>query len=202
MTNNTVFLTISEQIANQIRREIITGDLKEGDSLKEVELSRKYKVSRGPIRDALKALSKEGFLISKPNVGVKVASHPGEDVLSLIINFRKKIELFVIGETLDLYTKENYENLEKTIASLHTACKNDDIYSVIDFDLQFHSLIVQKHDDKHLFEIWTSIINRMMLRYTRLDNLMDCYIEHKSILEAIKKGDKESVLTLLEKNIQ
>jgi len=202
MTNNTVFLTISEQIANQIRREIITGDLTEGEALKEVELSKKYKVSRGPIRDALKALSKEGFLISKPNVGVKVASHPGEDVLSMIITFRKQIELFVIGETLESYTDEDFTNLEHTVENLRSACESDNIYSVIDYDLQFHSLIVQKHDDKHLFELWTAIVNRMMLRYTRLENLMDCYIEHSSILKAIEKGDKEAVLTLLEKNIQ
>ncbi len=41
MTNNTVFLTISEQIASQIRREIITGGLHVGDALKEIELSKK-----------------------------------------------------------------------------------------------------------------------------------------------------------------
>ncbi len=202
MTNNTVFLTISEQIANQIRREIITGGLTVGEALKEIELSKKYKVSRGPVRDALKALSKEGFLISKPNVGVKVAAHPGEAVLSIIIKFRKQIELFVIAETLESYTDEDIINLEQTVENLRSACQSDDIYSVIDYDLQFHSLVVQKHEDKHLFELWTSIVNRMMLRYTRLDNLMDCYIEHSTILKAIEMGEKESVLTLMEKNVQ
>ncbi|MGL1892289.1 MAG: GntR family transcriptional regulator [Spirochaetaceae bacterium] len=202
MNNNKVFLTISEQIANQIRREIITGALSEGEALKEIELSKKYKVSRGPVRDALKSLSKGGFLISKPNVGVKVASHPGENVLSMIIAFRKQIELFVIVENLELYTDEDFIDMEHTVENLRSACESDDIYSIIDYDLQFHKLIVQKHEDKHLLELWTTIVNRMMLRYTRLDNLMDCYTEHRTILNAIKKCDKEVVLTLLEKNIQ
>ncbi len=200
--NNTVFLTISEQIINQIRKDIICGELTEGTPLKEVDLSKKYNVSRGPIRDALKALSKEGFLISKPNVGVKVASHPGEDVLSMIIGFRKQIELFIISETLEKYTEEDHNLLDQTMDNLKNACESDDIYSVIEADLQFHRLIVQKYADKHLYELWTTIVNRMMLRYTRLTNLMECYTEHKEIAKAIVKKDIKSVLKLLENNIQ
>ena len=53
--------TIREQVTNQIRDEVVAGNLPAGHPLREGELAERFGVSRGPIRDAFLQLSQEGF---------------------------------------------------------------------------------------------------------------------------------------------
>ena len=68
--------TIREQIADHIRADILSGQLLEGEQLREQLLAERFGVSRGPIRDVLLQLTQEGLLISKRNCGVRVGPAP------------------------------------------------------------------------------------------------------------------------------
>lgn len=50
----TFFSTISEQVLNILRDDIIQGALKPGSRLNEQELADRYKVSRTPLREAIR----------------------------------------------------------------------------------------------------------------------------------------------------
>ena len=56
--------TIREQVADQIRADVISGKLAGGTSLREQALAEQYGVSRAPIRDALLQLTQEGLLVA------------------------------------------------------------------------------------------------------------------------------------------
>ena len=197
-----LFFTISEQIADDIRKGIIFGDLEEGTPLREVELSKQYNVSRGPVRDALKELAKEGFLDMIPNVGVKVAKAPSEDTLKLIISLRKSLEHHAIEHVYDRFDQEDFRDMEKLLDMFRFACETGNLHDVINLDMNFHRLIIDKMDDLHIHDMWQSVVNRMLFRYNRLKNLMESYEEHSQILEALKAKDKELILEVLDKNIQ
>lgn len=197
-----LFLTISEQIGDNIRKAIILGDLKEGMPLREAELSKSYNVSRGPVRDALKELAKEGFLDMVPNVGVKVAKPPSDETLQLIINLRRQIESFVLENTFTLFENEDFVELEKLLHSFKFACETKNIHDIIDMDMQFHGFLVSKTNDMHIKDLWQSTVNRMLFRYNRFDNLIDSYNEHIEIFNSLKAKDKEKCINLLLSNIQ
>lgn len=91
----TLYRTIAEQVAELIRSEITTNEIIEDTLLKEQELSDRFEVSRGTIRHALMQLVAEGIVTSTPNIGMKVASHPTEESLSLIIEIRNRMEGFL-----------------------------------------------------------------------------------------------------------
>ena len=76
MLDSTVIVSVRDQIAQQLRADIINGVLIENTKLKEQELAKRFGVSRGPVRDVLLQLSKEGLLVSKNNCGVSVNSSP------------------------------------------------------------------------------------------------------------------------------
>ena len=199
---NSVYRTIPEQIVEQLRRDILSGALAEDAPLREKDLSERFGVSRGPVRHALLQLTKEGLVVATPNVGVRVAQHPSEDVLALVIDIRRKIEGFALESFLETVTEEDLGTLRSILGRLKDACERDDISTVEEYDLQFHSVILSKYNDKHLLDLWQSVVGRMMLRYTRFTKLIESYNEHRGILEAIEAKDRPAALKALRDNIQ
>ncbi len=65
-------LSLGEQIANGIAEDILQERLKPGESIPEQHLAHQYQVSRGPIREALRILEKEGVVQILPRRGARV----------------------------------------------------------------------------------------------------------------------------------
>lgn len=66
-------LSLAEQIAEHIARDILAGELKPGDGVLEQRVAEALGVSRGPIREALRILEKEGVVVVVPRKGAKVS---------------------------------------------------------------------------------------------------------------------------------
>ncbi|MGL1890151.1 MAG: GntR family transcriptional regulator [Spirochaetaceae bacterium] len=202
MFGEKVFYTISEQIVHQIKRDIFNGKLIEGESLKEVQMAQKYNVSRGPIRDALKLLAKEGFLVSRPNVGVTVAPAPSDEVINEVIELRRHVEVFALTNCIDNLTDEDIMNMKMALEKMNEASKNSDLNELINFDMSFHSIIIKRYDERHLYGIWNDLVFRMMFNYNRLADLNESCKEHDNILKAIEDKDLKLAIELLRNNIQ
>ena len=69
--------TLRERIAEILRMQILRGDIKPGERIIEEEISKKYEVSRGPVREALRQIEEEGLVTYVPHKGcvVKVLTH-------------------------------------------------------------------------------------------------------------------------------
>lgn len=194
--------TMPAQIAERLRRDIISGKLKPGEPLREKELSERFGVSRGPIREVFRQLTQQGLLVSRPNKGVRVAPHPSVSVRPLIVELRRKIETFVLDSIFDQITEQDIATWEGILADIKDACQRGDADALVDLDVRFHQAVIQSHDDEGLFTLWQPIMLRMLMQYNRFSNLMDSYHEHERILEAIRRGDKTGALEALEANLQ
>ncbi len=73
--------TRSETIAATLRGAILAGEFAPGERMYELELSEKLKVSRTPIREALKSLAGEGLLDHVPNRGYYVRAYSVDDIV-------------------------------------------------------------------------------------------------------------------------
>ena len=194
--------TIPEQIVERLRKDILSETLEEDAPLREKELSERFGVSRGPVRAALQQLAKEGLVVAVPNVGVRVAPHPNDEVRPVVIQMRRIIEEFTLNRVFDRITPDIIRHLEEILDKLRTACEQGDIQALQEHDRTFHRILVDLYGEKRLFMIWHSMFTWMIFRYGRHKDLMESYREHREILEAIKKGDKEKALELLKGNIQ
>lgn len=65
-------LTIPEQIANRVAAAIVNGEYPDGYRLREQELAEEYGVSRGPVREAIRALERSGLAVLHPRRGAYV----------------------------------------------------------------------------------------------------------------------------------
>lgn len=77
-------LTAHEQIADQIEEDIAKEVLKAGTYLRESQLSERFGVSRGPIRDALRVLSSDGLLRIEPNKGAAITHYSLKDMRNIL----------------------------------------------------------------------------------------------------------------------
>lgn len=197
-----IYRTLPEQIAARLRQEVLSGDLEPDAPLREVEISERFGVSRGPVREALRQLTQQGLLVLEPNKGVRVAPHPDASVRPLIVQLRRTIEKFVLEKLFDDITDENIKSWEAILANILDACERGDTDSLIEHDIRFHKSIIMSLGDKDIVEMWEPIMMRMLMHYSRLDDLMESYQEHKRILDAIRERDRAAAIKALEANIQ
>ncbi|MDC7227745.1 MAG: GntR family transcriptional regulator [Spirochaetales bacterium] len=197
----TIYRTISEQIADLIRNEIISGSIGENSLLKEQELSNRFEVSRGTIRHALMQLVAEGIVTSTPNIGMRVASQPTEESIALIVEIRTKIEDFILSRVFNQLKNENLEEWRKILQKLQDASEQNDIDTFMEADIRFHRFFIELYPDKHVTDLWEDARARMMMRYDRLKNLKSGFEEHEKIFKAVESGDLKKALASLHSNV-
>ncbi len=202
MPTSEIYRTLPEQIAARLRQDVLSSKLKPGDPLREIDLSERFGVSRGPVREAFRQLTQQGLLVLEPNKGVRVAQNPSDEVRPLVVELRRTIECFVLESIFERITEADIELWEEILADIRQACERNDVDALTEHDLRFHQAIIQSHDDKDLFALWQPIAMRMMMHYNRLVDIMDSYREHERILDAIRAGDRAAAIHALKANIQ
>lgn len=197
-----IYRTLPEQIAARLRQQVLSGDLKPNDPLREIEVSEQFGVSRGPVREALRQLTQQGLLVLEPNKGVRVAPKPDASVRPLVVELRRTIEKFILEQHFEQITEAQIEELGAILADILDACESGNTDALTEHDIHFHKALVTSYGNKNIVEMWEPIMMRMMMHYSRLGDLMESYEEHKRIFDAIRAGDKAAALAALEANIQ
>lgn len=75
--------TLAEQIATHLRDDVLAGRLAAGARLSQEALAEQFRVSRVPIRDALRQLQAEGLVVGHPRLGTTVAELSAADLEEL-----------------------------------------------------------------------------------------------------------------------
>ena len=194
--------TIREQIADQIRADILSGQLSKGEQLREQLLAQRFGMSRGPVRDVLLQLTQEGLLVSKRNCGVRVGPAPDVWIQPLVVDLRQRIEIFALRKVLRELDDEVNQYLEEMVENLRRACEKGDLAAIVKHDMTFHRYILEITGDEDLVAVWLPIVQRMMLHYTRHEDMMEGHREHAAILDAIRDKDIKRAITALKQNIQ
>lgn len=203
MAEPMIFHTIPEQIANRLRNDILVGNLKPGQPLREKEISESFGVSRGPVREVFRQLTQQGLLVTEPNKGVRVAHQPSAAVRPMVVEIRRTIEVFVLESIFENISRAQITRLEGILADIKEACEKGEADALVEHDLRFHRAILQFYEEDDLVNLWQPIVLRMMIDYQRFgDDLMESYYEHEIIMDAIRRGDKEAAILALRENIQ
>jgi len=192
---------LQEQVASHLRRRILSGQLLPGTRLREQTLAVEFGISRGPIRDALLHLTKEGLLISRANVGVRVANEPSAFKRNVIVHLRREIEASAVTAWFETNEPTLLKRLNDNLVLYKGACSGSDLVQVVELDMAFHRLLVEVADNGSLVDLWLPIVLRMFLRYSRHRDLMESYNEHFAIARALQNGREWEALELLKLHI-
>ena len=96
---------VADGIADRLREDIILGRYAPGAFLREADLAQAHDVSRGPIREALKQLEREGIVVSHRNKGFAVAALTSTDIED-IYELRLALEMLAVQRACQRRTLE------------------------------------------------------------------------------------------------
>lgn len=185
--------SLAEQAYNLIKKEIISGRLKDNEPLPEEKLAKELGISRTPLREALRKLGMEGLVVAQKGKPAIVATFTREDSLEFM-EIRSILEIdniVKIISTVDhLFIDELKENVEKQLQ----AVREDDFPTFLELDREFHLLLASKNNNKKYREMIHQMntgVNRafLILSNTITASANEACQEHIEIVEALESKD-------------
>ena len=178
----------------EIERLIMTGELAVGARINESELAQRFNTSRGPIREALRALEEAGLVRNEKNRGVFVREIAFEEA-DEIYELREALEE-IIGRRVTCAIKPDaLERLRAMLEPMRAAAQAPDLEQYAQLNLQFHEILLETAGSRKLIETYKRLIKELHLfRMRALDSgggLRVSVDEHREIVEAIASGDPE-----------
>lgn len=195
-------IPVRDQIAEQLRSDIIAGTLAPSEKLNEQALANRFGVSRGPVRDVLLQLTKEGLLVSKSNCGMSVNNALDPALQALMIDIRVKIEVFAIQSLTGQLDDSDFAAMADILNRIQGAFDTEDFTEVTKADIDFHRYLVAKAGGDELVNLWQPIVLRMRMNYKRIGSSEDCVNEHQAIVDALKASDSRGAVAALKANIK
>ena len=154
-------LSLADQIALELRADIIGGRLLPGMPLIEVDLVKAYNASRNTIREALHRLGQEGLTRYVRNKGVMVRRLVRAEVRDLFV-VRRTLELQAIAQSGPL-TDVQSTRMQSAIDATHLAREREDWRAVATHSLMFHQQFVALMGSPLFDEFFAQVIAQLRL---------------------------------------
>ena len=183
---------LREIVYEELRTLILTGKIKPGTRMMEIELAEDMGVSRTPIREAIRKLEKEGLVVIEPRKGAyasEVSIKDMEDILEVRANL-EGLAAYLAAERM---SEEEKKELRETGERFRQAVADGDMAEMISNDTKFHHMIVESCRNNHLIHM-VEQLQELVLRfryiyYKDFKRAEEMIPEHKRILEEIVSGN-------------
>lgn len=163
--------SLPNQVSKRIVDAIDEGTFQPGERLVETRLAEMFCVSRGPIREALKALESENIVIIKPGRGTFVAS-PSCDDIEQIIAVRAVLEGLAARTVAAKRDQLELTQLKLLCKRMCEAVKREDISGYQQLDWRIHELVFQLSENRLTMQSWQSMRCQLHLYWRgRISNL-------------------------------
>ncbi len=191
----------SDVIFDALRDEIISGNLKAGESIRQEYIAKLFNVSRIPVREALKRLEAQGLVKNERYKGAIVSSL-SDDEIEEIYEVRKNLEPLVIKYSVANMRKETLELAREYCDAFSD---EEDPAKWGDLNRQFHETLYRDCARPFHLKIISEAIDRVE-SYIRAQLVLTkgmgvAIREHTAILEACEKGDGEQAAELTRQHI-
>jgi DNA-binding GntR family transcriptional regulator len=149
-------VNLVEQIANSVERAILNGTFKMGDQLVEQEISKRFKTSRQPIREAFRVLEKRGLVTIIPRKGTFVATITWDD-FEQFFPFIAVLDGLVGKIVYNTIREETIQSLEASIESLVKHAAEADTRKYLVSHGEFHSILNVASGNNLLIDTLSSV---------------------------------------------
>ena len=184
-----------DALVEELRRQILAGELPPGTVLPEIVLAQRFHVARPTVRSAVQELVDRGVLRREAGRSARVPVL-GEDDVRDVYFAREAIELRAIEFTTTAQDLAALlEPVAEALAGMEQVPADAAWSAMAEADLAFHSALVRATGSERLVRMFEDVLEEVRLclaqleaRYPQRDELV---AEHRGILEAIRAGDPD-----------
>jgi phosphonate utilization transcriptional regulator len=178
-------------VQRELERMILAGDLGAGAKLNEEAIAAMLGVSRGPVREAFRALEESGLVRLEKNRGVfvrQIALAEADEIYEL----RAVLDEFVGRRVAQTITPEALRALRALVERMDKAAARDDLDAYHDANVQFHDSLVELAGNTKLLLTYRRLVNELHLyrraTLAQAGALPVSTREHHEILDKISAG--------------
>ncbi|MHC8380491.1 GntR family transcriptional regulator [Pseudomonas sp. LB3P14] len=192
--------TLREGVVNRLRAAIVSGELKPGTLLKDVELAAQLGLSATPVREALVQLAGEGLIEIEPNRLKRVTPI---DLNAMVELFEVQSRLWALGYAWGAPRIGSAElgQLRCACADHAIALERGDSSAILPAAHAFHRVLMEASGNRELVRV---AVDRLPLiqRFVQLcaPELMSAegLAQHREILTVLERGDALAAIALYE----
>jgi DNA-binding GntR family transcriptional regulator len=186
-------VSLPEAVARALRRRILNNELPAETRLVEANLAAEFGVSRGTIRDAMRALQAEGLIETVPrrySIVTRMSPEDAEDVCYA----RYVLEDASVCQGLEHSAAALAGALAEAVQDMAGAAAGGDMDALVDGDTRFHELLIDVSGRTRLKDLW-SMLNSQMGALMRSEierqgiGLAEAAGRHRLLVEAVGSGD-------------
>jgi DNA-binding GntR family transcriptional regulator len=201
--------SLVELALDRIRGDILRGAFAPGERLVEEQLTRRFGISRAPVREALRLLGQQGLVEHLPRRGVRVAELSARDMAELF-GLRDALERYAVETALGCDARPDPDKLavlERAAERIERAAVGDHAHAAIDraeAHREFHIALVALAGHRHLLRVYEPVIMQLQLymaanmrREAEQRSPAEGAYRHRHLYEAVASGNAGAVLRAL-----
>jgi DNA-binding GntR family transcriptional regulator len=152
-----------EGIADALREGIVSGAIPAGSDLVEGDLAARFGVSRGPVRDALRELAREGLVVDLPRRGTLVSTLTFADIQE-VYEVREGLEITAATLVIKRATDAEIAGLSTLVEEMEAAWARGATYDEsLAADLAFHRRLVALAGNRRLMAAYEQLLSQTQL---------------------------------------
>ncbi len=198
---------LAADIVLRLRTAIVHGYFGPGERLREEGLAKSLGVSRGPVREALSQLEREGLVVIQRNRGTFVARLTREDA-DEIYSLRRVLERLAVQRAIQHATAAQFDAMQRVVETMDAYTERGITeQEAAELDMQFHELLYQASDHKRLYDCWVNLrrqIHILLLsrNVANADFRVITGSAHQVILDALCERDEAHAVALIEDHLR
>ncbi len=200
---NSIF--IRESVYNSLKSSITLGELKPGERLLEWELAARFRVSRTPIREAIRQLQSEGLVKVEPLKGATVTKLSVEEVKE-IFSIRNVLESYSTELAVKNFGSREKEKLKEFRRQFNKHARSGDYSEWLETNIQFHLFFAKNSGNSNLYvflkELRTRVHRYQFIAATSPAIINRYTKEHDEIIDAALDGNPKLSRTNMEKHLK
>lgn len=196
--------SIGTQLHRLLRAAIIEGELLPGQIISEIEMSKRFSISRQPVREAFIKLAEERLVEVRPQRGTFVRKISIKEVLDAR-HLREIIEVSIVREVAEKPDPALIKKLRELIARQKDAPANN-ARAFLELDEEMHKTIALHAGRDYAWRVTESIkaqMNRVrFLSFDFISTKLELAAEHSAIVDAIEAGDCKLAAKRMENHLR
>lgn len=198
--------SLADDVVERLRRAIWSGRLAPDERLREEVLADLLDVSRGPIREALVQLEREGLVVKQPNRGAVVARLSRED-LDEVYTLRLAIERLAIQQAVRHADERHIAQMQAVVDKMAAYSNAYTEQMAATLDVGFHEILYQSAQHKRLYDCWATLKPQihifLLSRNVANPDFRELSVQsHQAILDAIRERDERLAVTQIETHLR